>query len=286
MLHELLNLARPLFVIDCETTGTNIEQDRIVEIGFQKFMREGMVQEWRSYVNPGIPIPKSASAIHSITTQLVNSCRTCERSRADHLDEPLSCESFRPWPYFGQLAPSFVKGFTNCDYAGMNVRFDLQILAAEMRRAKVPWNYNDARIIDARRLETIVEPRSLSALHKKYVSREHDGAHGALSDVRAAATVLFFQLQQHPLPRDIEQLHALQWPDWIDMEGKFRFVEGVPCFTNWSKHANRPMKEVDVGFWDFVLKSDFSPEIKQIAAEAKLGRFPTCITATETLKSD
>ena len=36
MLHELLQLNRPLFVVDTETTGTDVNTDRIVEIGFQE----------------------------------------------------------------------------------------------------------------------------------------------------------------------------------------------------------------------------------------------------------
>ena len=83
------------------------------------------------------------------------------------------------------------------------------------------------------------------------------------------------QLQKyHEIPRDLDQLHNAQWPGWIDGEGKFVFVDGVPCFGRWGKYANKPMTKADVGYWDFIARGDFSPDVKKLASEAKMGRFP------------
>ena len=59
----------PLAVIDFETTGTNAEEDRIVEIGVVGFdggkvsFREGLL------IQPGIPIPEESRAVHGITDE-------------------------------------------------------------------------------------------------------------------------------------------------------------------------------------------------------------------------
>ena len=45
MIHQLLNLTRPLFVLDTETTGLDTAKDRIVELGFQQWIAEGMTKE-------------------------------------------------------------------------------------------------------------------------------------------------------------------------------------------------------------------------------------------------
>lgn len=252
MIHTLLNLTRPLFVVDTETTGTDVKTDRVVELGFQQWIAEGMIKEWRTLINPRIPIPAAASKIHGIYDADVATALT-----------------------FSQLAANLAKGFSACDYAGKNVRFDLRILAAEMERAQQPWSYADARIIDNDRLEQLAEPRDLGSMHKKYLGAKHDGAHGALSDVRASAAVLVEQLRVHEsLPRDLDLLHAKQWPGWIDSDGKFRFVDGVPCFTGWGMHANKPMRQAPTGYWDFILKGTFSAEVKALASAAKLGKFP------------
>lgn len=281
MIHQLLTLTRPFIFIDAETTGTDPQNDRIVELGLQVWTSAGLLKEWRSLINPGIPIPPQATKVHKITDAMVQGCRTCGQPLENHpiglaseaIDYP--CKDPKPWPRFKDLAGSLVKGLTDCDFGGQNVRFDLRITAAEMKRNGVPWDYLGARIVDAGRLEQLAVPRSLSDLHEKYVGRVHDGAHGALSDVRASVTVVAHQLEAHSsLPRDLDKLHRLQWPGWIDGEGKFRFVDGVACFSRWGKYAEQPMSAVPVNYYDFILKSDFSPEVKKLAADAKLKKFP------------
>jgi DNA polymerase-3 subunit epsilon len=250
------------------------------------------VKEYRTLVNPGVTIPASATKVHKITDAVVQGCRICELTFDVHgpngKGEP---HEFKPWPTFKQLAPNLVKGFSGCDFAGKNVRFDLRITAAEMQRAGVEWRYDGARIIDGDRLESLLNPRSLSHLYRKYAGKVLDGAHGALADVRASTTVIEGQLHapvEFPelsdyshLPKDLDELHQLQWPDWIDCDGFFRFVDGVACVGRWGKHAGKPMTHPDLSalykgtsYWDFILGGDFPADVKHLAAEAKMGRFP------------
>lgn len=284
---DLLTLDRPLIVLDCETTGLDVQAARIVELGFQlfegAFPGDGPKKEWRSLVNPGVPIPADATKVHHLTDVDVTGCRVCDRPRALHLQPPVGtignptqeCSGFRPWPAFAQLASNLAKGFSDCDFAGKNVRYDLRVLSAEFARAGVAWSCVDARILDVDRLEQLGEPRHLSDLYRKHVGRELDGAHQALADVRATTEVIAAQLTKYAkLPRDLRRLHELQWPGWIDSEGKFRFVGSVPCFSQWGKYAGRPMREADVGYWDFILSKDFSADVKALASAAKLGEYP------------
>lgn len=254
MLHEILKITRPLFIVDTETTGTNPQEDRIVEIGFQQWGPDGPVKEWRQLINPGVPIPPGATAVHGITDEMVKDAYT-----------------------FAQLAPNLARGFSACDYGGQNIRFDLGIIFAEMSRAKTPWEYTSARIIDSSRLETLALPRSLSHLYKKYTGTELDGAHGTLADVKASAVVMAAQLKEHAvLPRDMDRLHELQWPGFIDAAGLFRTVNGEPTVT-FGKWRNRPMRHVDRDYWVWMAKpkSGFTEEVRGIAQKASLGEFPS-----------
>lgn len=283
MIHQLLTLTRPLFVLDTETTGTDPKTDRIVEIGFQRWEAAGMTKEWRSLINPSVSIPASATKVHGITDDDVAKCKACERPRAAHLQPPVGtigeptryCEGFIPAvPSFKQLAANIASGLRDCDYAGKNVRFDLRIMAAEMRRAGQAWDYSAARIIDIDRLEQIAVPRSLSHLHEKYVGQKHDGAHGALSDVRAATSVIVKQLEAHAsLSRDLDTLHQLQWPGWLCDGGEFRMIDGVPVCM-FGKWRGQSMRRIDPGYWDFILKNDFPADVKALASAAKMGKFP------------
>jgi DNA polymerase-3 subunit epsilon len=261
MLNELFSLTRPLFVIDVETTGLDVQADRIIELGFQRWEAAGMTKEWRTFVNPGQPISAASHAVHHITDEDVKTAYT-----------------------FQQLAANLAKGFTSCDFAGKNVRFDLRILAAEMLRVKQPWHYADARIIDADRLEQLGEPRHLSDLYKKHTGKDLIAAHAALNDVRATTETLAAQLIKYAaLPRDLDQLHAAQWPGFIDSEGRFRILNGVPVI-NFGKWRGTAMRAVERSYWTWMggPKTDFSDEIKAIARAAAAGVFPGQRTPQET----
>lgn len=284
MLHQFLNLSRNLICLDTETTGLDPSKDRIVELAFQLFeSKKGMTKEWRSLVNPGVPIPASATKVHGITNETMLACTKCgvladtpiHRREADPDDVN---HVFHPVPTFKQLAANLAKGFIDCDYAGKNCRYDLRILAAEFVRAGVEWSYAGARIIDADRLEALAEPRSLSHLHKKYVGHAHDGAHGALSDVRAAATVIVLQLKAHQqLPRDLDLLHKAQWPnEWLDGDGKFKMIDGVATCT-FGKWRNMAMKDIPIAYYDWLVSADFPADVKTLARDAKLGKYPRAL---------
>ncbi len=235
MIHELLKLTRPLIVLDTETTGLS-DTDRIVELAFQHFAPDGEVKEWRSLINPGVPIPEAVTKVHGIRDGDFRSCRVCAYYQSAHpvvqSDVTMQpCEEYKPWPTFAQVAPRLAKGFTDCDFAGQNVRFDLRKLAYEFKLTKVEWSYSDARILDSGRLEALLNPRHLSDLYRKYAGKELEDAHHALVDVKATVDVLVAQLNFDILPMDLDALHELQWPGWIGVEGKFYFNNGVPCFN-------------------------------------------------------
>ncbi len=62
-----IRLERPLAVIDLETTGIDPKVDRIIEISVLKLTPDGGADHRTRRVNPGVPIPPEASAIHGIT---------------------------------------------------------------------------------------------------------------------------------------------------------------------------------------------------------------------------
>ena len=99
---------RPVVFFDLETTGTNISTDRIVEISMVKLHPYGHVVEKTRRINPEMPIPAEATAIHHIT------------------DEDVASE-----PTFRQVAASLAQQLTGCDIAGFNSnRFDVPLLDA------------------------------------------------------------------------------------------------------------------------------------------------------------
>lgn len=281
MIHEHLHLTRPLFIFDLETTGLNRQEARICEIGFQEWTNTGLKSEWRSLVNPGTPILNSK--VHGITdSDVVLKCWKCRHLVDEHphgfaadYDEADRCDVWRAVPKFEQIAARIAMGFSNCDFGGKNIRYDLEVMAAEMKRCRVEWSYASAYIVDAGRLEQLGDPRSLTHLVRKHLGKEmKDEAHTALGDVRWTSRLIAAQVSTYAiLPPDLEALHKLQWPGWIDAEGKFKFEDGV-AKCQFGKHRGVPMRNIPPSYYRWLTDADFSNDIKRLAIDALAGKFP------------
>jgi len=103
-------------VVDCETTGVDPEQDRIVSLAVVLTdLSQPSAQETRTFdtrLNPGIPIPAGATRVHGLRDQDVAEC-----------------------PSFGDMAQALKDFVGDRPLVGFNVRFDKRFLNAELKRA-------------------------------------------------------------------------------------------------------------------------------------------------------
>lgn len=198
-----LRLERPIAFIDVETTGLNPYSDRIVEMSVLRVSPEGR-EEYKSHrINPGVPIPAQAVAIHGITNAEVAN-----------------------QPDFRQYAKGIPDFLDDRDIAGFNViKFDLPFIEAEFARANVEFSRQGRYLIDSQAIYHQREPRNLQAAYRKYCGKEMVNAHSAEGDAKASAEILDGQLETHPdLPRSVSGLCALCYQvngDPVDAEGKF-----------------------------------------------------------------
>jgi DNA polymerase-3 subunit epsilon len=289
-LHQVLRLRRPTALFDCETTGTDKREARIVQMGCTVWHpTEGRVRRWATLVRPGIPIPPATTKVHGITDAMVAACRNCGLPEGDHAkdhgpgwhEHPASgigCVAFSAWPTFRQLAPRLKASWEAHDFAGKNIRFDLRVTAAEFARNGVEWTYAGALVLCSDAIARIAEPRTLAALYKRHMGREMENAHDAMADVDATAELMAAQLEDYPgVPRTAEELHAASWPDYIDTEGYFvKDEDGLPRVGRWGKHNGWLMRDVPADYWKYMTRKDkdFPPDAKEIAAAAIKGRFP------------
>src|SRR5262245_49234115 len=78
-IEKLMGLKRPfspldkeVFVcIDCEATGLDSKNDRIVEVAVATFTFESLIDQMESLIDPECPIPETSIAIHHITEEMV-----------------------------------------------------------------------------------------------------------------------------------------------------------------------------------------------------------------------
>jgi DNA polymerase-3 subunit epsilon len=159
-----------------------------------------------------------------------------------------------------------------CDLGGYNITgFDLPVLRIEFLRAGVPFEITQRRIVDAQRIFFAREPRHLSAAARFYCQSEHDGAHGALADARMTLRVLAGQLERYAdIPRTVVELHELFCAGFdqdMDPEGRFRMIQGEPT-VNFGKNRGRTLRDMsreEPGFFRWIIKGDFSEQVKAIA---------------------
>ena len=256
-----LVLTRPLVCVDLEATGVWPGHDRIVQIAAASIFPDGSVSTWSSLVNPERPMPPAALAIHGITDAMVASA-----------------------PTFAQLAERVGALLSGCDLTGYNVeRFDRRLLAAEFRRAGVADPTVSALVIDAYTIFVRKESRSLDAALRFYGVEEGQAdrqAHDASSDVEATVAVLVAQFSTYPdLPKTVDALHDWLYPidpNRIDADGKLVWRDGVATVT-FGTQAGTSLADLaanDRSFLEWVLRKDFSDEVKAIVRDALAGRFP------------
>lgn len=254
-----MQLERPLVVFDLETTGTDRAGDRIVEFGAVCLLPDGARRTHAVRVNPGRPIPPSATRVHGISDADVAGC-----------------------PPFTEVAPGILALFEGADIGGFNVLdFDLPLLAAEMARAGLAFPPAGARVLDAKVLYHLKERRTLADAVRFYCGRELADAHAALADAEASAAVLLAQVERYPdLPRDAAGLAALcsaPPPGYVDRGRRFAWRDGVAVCDFGAKHKGRPLAEIvakDASFLDWMLRADFPEETKFVVREALAGRLP------------
>lgn len=249
-----LNLKNPLVFFDLETTGINITKDRIVEISFLKVHPNGKEEVKSRRINPEMPIPKEATAIHGITDEDVKDC-----------------------PTFRQIAKSLADQLEGCDLAGFNSsRFDVPLLAEEFLRADVDFDMSKRKFVDVQIIFHKKEQRTLEAAYKFYCEKELENAHSAKADTIATYEVLKAQLDRYSdLANDIEKLSSeySSFNNNVDFAGRIVLNEkGVEVF-NFGKHKGKSVAEVfknEPTYYSWMMDGDFPLNTKQMLTKIRL----------------
>ena len=249
-----LNLKNPLVFFDLETTGTNINSDRIVEICYLKVHPNGNEESKTLRINPEMHIPEESSAIHGIYDEDVKDC-----------------------PTFKEVAKKIAADIEGCDLAGFNSnRFDIPVLAEEFLRAGVDIDLMKRKFIDVQVIYHKMEQRTLSVAYKFYCNKNLEDAHTAEADTRATYEVLKAQLDRYAdiLQNDINFLSEYSCHTKnVDFAGRIVYNDqGVEVF-NFGKYKGIAVKEIlqkDPGYYSWILQGDFTLNTKNVLTKIKL----------------
>ena len=248
-----LNLKNPIIFFDLETTGINIASDRIVEISYLKVDLSGNETSKTLRINPGMPIPEKATAVHGITD-----------------------EDVKDAPPFNEVARSLAREFEGCDLAGYNsVRFDIPLLAEEFLRAGVDIDLKRRKFVDVQVIFMKMEPRTLSAAYQFFTGKELTEAHSAEADTRATYEVVQAQLDRYEnLENDIASLAEFSAHNRnVDFAGRIILDENDVEVFNFGKYKGRAVREIleqDPGYYGWMMNGDFPLYTKKVLTGIKL----------------
>ena len=238
-------------VIDLETTGTNPDADRIVQISvITASVTSGLIVEKKTrLLDPERAIPGEATAIHGITS-------------GDVAGKPV----------FKSIARSLYEQLKFMPIVAYNgIAFDIPLLSAEFARAGFTWPTPDNIFIDPLAIWRTKEPRHLADGLKYFAKKTLNGAHNAEHDAEAAFQILVGQFRKYPelSGMSLEDLHKLSMGNRVDFAGKIVLdAEGAPIYSFGPSKGKRLIDEP--GFGEWMLSKDF-PENTKLVVRRILG---------------
>jgi DNA polymerase-3 subunit epsilon len=250
-----LQLSKPLCFFDLETTGTNVAQDRIVEISILKIHPNGNKESFTWRVNPTVPIPPVTTAIHGISDEMV-------------ANEPT----------FKDLAPKVYALMKDSDLGGYNSnRFDIPLLAEELLRAEIDFDLKKAQSVDVQTIFHKKEKRTLEAAYKFYCDKELTNAHSAEADTNATYEVLKSQLDRYDdLENDVNFLSTFSaHKNFVDFAGYIGYNKKGEEIFSFGKHRGKLVEEVlekEPGYFGWLLNADFPLYTKKVLTRIKLSK--------------
>lgn len=247
-----LNLTRPIIFFDLETTGVNINYDRIVEISCVKVYPDGREVTWTKRLNPEMHIPEQATAVHHITD-----------------------EDVKDAPRFADVAPMLMETFDGCDIAGFNSnKFDIPVLMAEFGRVGMNFSLTGRNLVDVQTIYHRLEQRTLSAAYRFYCGKNLEDAHSALADTMATYEVLKAQLDMYEeteeFGNDMGKLarFSVQGGN-IDLAGRFCRSQQGDVIFNFGKFKGQKVIDVlrrEPGYYAWMMQGDFPKDTKDVLA--------------------
>jgi DNA polymerase III subunit epsilon len=211
--------------LDCESTGLEPTQDRIVEIAVACFSFDQIFDQYESLIDPMCPIPQTSQEIHKISQEMIVGK-----------------------PKIEEVLPSLLKMIDGHIIMGHGIGFDIALIAAEAQRHQIPCKIHECPHIDTLRLARLYGESPVNSLDKlrQHFNIEPQGAHRAMSDVIVNIEVFKYLTLSYKTTEEIFKI--LQKP--IKMKT-------MPL----GKHKGRRFDEVPVEYLLWAEKKDFDQDL-------------------------
>ena len=206
--------------LDCETTGLDIENDKIIEIAATKFTFNKKIKTIDTLINPMCDIPEESQKIHNISNEMV-----------------------QKKPKIYEILPLILEFIDDHIIVGHGIKFDITIIAKEAARHQIPCNITKNFLIDTLRLARLYGESPVNSLEKlcQHFNIEVERSHRALSDV--LVNIEIFKHLSKSFDTTEQLLNRLQKPVLMKKMplGKYKgrnFSEIPLDYLRWSAKKN------------------------------------------------
>jgi len=211
--------------LDCETTGLDPKNDRIIEIAVIKFTFTEILERFEALIDPECLISESSMAIHHITQDMV-----------------------KGQPKIIEVLPQVAKMIDKHIVMGHGIRLDLNFLSESAKRCQFPSSFDAAPTIDTLRLARLYGESPTNSLEKlrEHFNIEPEGAHRAMSDVIVNISVFKYLAQNF---KTTEQL--------LERLKKPILLKTMPL----GKYKGRPFNEISMDYLQWAANADFDQDL-------------------------
>jgi DNA polymerase III subunit epsilon len=219
-------LEKEVFVcIDCETTGLDPQEDRVIEVAAGLFTIKDVIEEFESLIDPERPIPESSIVFHHITQDMVVGKPTIDK-----------------------VVPKLLKIIGKNIIVGHGVGFDIELIAIAADRAGIPHTLRSNRYLDTLRMARLYGESPTNSLEqlRTHFNIPLEGAHRALNDVIVNREVFKFLAQRY---KTTEQL--------FDILSRPIKLKAMPL----GKHKGRLLKEIPLQYLLWAATKDFDQDL-------------------------
>lgn len=211
--------------LDCETTGLDAKNDRIIEIAVIKFTFSEILERFETLIDPECQISESSQSIHHISQEMV-----------------------KGQPKIIEVLPQIVKMVDKHIVMGHGIRLDLNFLSESAKRCQVPASFDAMPTIDTLRLARLYGESPTNSLEKlrEHFNIEPEGAHRAMSDVIVNISVFKYLAQSF---KTTEQL--------FERLKKPILLKTMPL----GKYKGRPFNEISLEYLQWASHADFDQDL-------------------------
>jgi len=211
--------------IDCESTGLDTAEDRIVEVAVALFTFDQILQTFETLVDPEREIPQTSQDIHNISQEMIAGK-----------------------PKIREVLPKILEMIGSHIIIGHGINFDIALIANEAKRAHISTNILSQPYIDTLRLARLYGESPVNSLERlrQHFNIAPEGAHRAMSDVVVNIEVFKFLSKGYQTTEQIQQI--LQKPIKI---------KTMPL----GKHKGRRFDEIPLEYLIWAEKKDFDQDL-------------------------